>query len=441
MTASERDMRGGAAPAWAGESRIPRDPRLDGSVGLLREGYRFISDLCDSAGSDIASTRIRLRDVICLRGGSAVGLFYGAEGLTRVGAMPGSVLHLLQDRGSVQQLEGPEHRHRKALFLSIAMDRARVATLIEIFRDEWRAALPDWERQESIVLQQEAARVLTRAACRWTGVENQPEDRLADEIFDMIDKAGSFGPRNWLAQLRRVGTERRLSRLVEKVRAGEVVPDAATALHVIAFHRDAAGGMLPPEIAAVELLNILRPTVAVGRYITFLALALHREATWRELFRSGNLELAGDFAEEVRRISPFFPFTAAVTTRPLRWEGHDLPADQWLMLDLYGTTHDARNFPDPHRFRAERMLSWAGQDDCFVPQGGGDVATTHRCPGEMITVELMKEAIRLLCRDMDYEVPEQDLGVRLNRIPAQPRSGMILGRIRSRTGTEPSAAG
>ncbi|WP_145104213.1 cytochrome P450 [Cereibacter sediminicola] len=440
---SNSDARHGAGPSDTTSSgrEIPRDPRLDASVGLLSEGYRFVSNLCDQLGSDIVTTRIRLRGVVCLRGGTAARLLYGAEGLTRVGAMPSSVLHLLQDKGSVQQLEGPAHRHRKALFLGICMDPARVEALVAEFRAAWRAALDDWQQADSIVLQQEAARVLTRAACRWAGVENQPEARLAEEIFDMIDKAGSIGPRNWLAQMRRSGTERRLRKLIEQVRAGEVVPGDATALHAIAFHREADGELLEALVAAVELLNVLRPIVAVGRYITFTALALHRETNWRELFRSGTLELAADFAEEVRRISPFFPFTAAVTTRPLQWEGYDLPADQWLLLDLFGTLHDARNFPDPARFRAERMLSWSGQDDCFVPQGGGEVAVTHRCPGEMITVELLKEAIRLLCCEMDYDVPAQDLGVRLNRLPAQPRSGMVLASIRRRAGTEPCVAG
>ncbi|ODM44596.1 cytochrome P450 [Cereibacter johrii] len=422
----------------AGPQDIPRDPRLDASMALMSEGYRFVSNLCDRMDSDVVTTRLRLREVICLRGGAAARLLYGAEGLTRVGAMPSTVLHLLQDKGSVQQLEGPAHRHRKALFLSICMDPARVEALVAEVRRAWRERLPAWEAEGQIVLQQEVARLLTRAACRWAGVAHQPETQLAREIFDMIDKAGSIGPRNWLAQMRRAGTEKRLRNLVEQVRAGEVVPEAATALHAIAFHREEDGALLDPSVAAVELLNLLRPIVAVGRYITFAALALHRETTWRELFRSGNLELAGDFAEEVRRASPFFPFTAAVTTRPVTWEGHEFPEGQWLLLDLYGTTHDPRHFPEPTRFRAERMLSWTGQDDAFIPQGAGDVARTHRCPGEMITVELMKEAIRLLCCEMEYEVPAQDLGVRLNRMPAQPRSGMILSAIRRRSGTEAS---
>ncbi|EGJ20835.1 putative fatty acid beta hydroxylase (cytochrome P450) [Cereibacter sphaeroides WS8N] len=420
---------------------MPRDPRIDASMALMSEGYRFVSNLCDRMDSDAVTTRLRLREVVCLRGSAAARLLYGAEGLTRVGAMPSTVLHLLQDKGSVQQLEGPAHRHRKALFLSICMDPARVEALVSEMRLAWRERLPAWEAEGRIVLQQEAARLLTRAACRWAGVAHQPEAQLADEIFDMIDKAGSIGPRNWLAQMRRAGTEKRLRKLVEEVRAGEVVPEAATALHAIAFHREEDGTLLDPSVAAVELLNLLRPIVAVGRYITFAALALHREATWRELFRSGNLELAGDFAEEVRRASPFFPFTAAVTTQPITWEGYDFPEGQWLLLDLYGTTHDPRHFPEPTRFRAERMLSWAGQDEAFIPQGAGDVARTHRCPGEMITVELMKEAIRLLCCEMDYEVPAQDLGVRLNRMPAQPRSGMILSAISRRAGTEASRDG
>ena len=51
---------------------------------------------------------------------------------------------------------------------------------------------------------------------------------------------------------------------------------SSDALEVIARFRGRDGGQLPPDMAAVELLNILRPTVAVHRYVTFAALALHQ---------------------------------------------------------------------------------------------------------------------------------------------------------------------
>src|SRR3546814_9974873 len=64
--------------------------------------------------------------------------------------------------------------------------------------------------------------------------------------------------------------------------------------------------MLSPRVAAVELLNILRPTVAVSVFITFTAHALHQLPACRQNLQAddGYLEC---FVQEVRRFYPFFP--------------------------------------------------------------------------------------------------------------------------------------
>lgn len=50
----------------------------------------------------------------------------------------------------------------------------------------------------------------------------------------------------------------------------------------------------------------------------------------------------------------------------------------------------------------------------------------HRCPGEPATVDLLARAARHLAR-LPWTVPEQDLSVRLNRLPASPGSrGMTV---------------
>lgn len=100
------------------------------------------------------------------------------------------------------------------------------------------------------------------------------------------------------------------------------------------------------------------------------------------------------------------------------------------MLDLYGTNHDARRFHAPDRFDPERQISWTTQGFDFIPQGGGEAELTHRCPGEAFTVELTKQAIRLLTQGMSYEVPEQDLTLDLSRIPARAKSGFVMRDVR-----------
>jgi len=48
----------------------------------------------------------------------------------------------------------------------------------------------------------------------------------------------------------------------------------------------------------------------------------------------------------------------------------------------------------------------------LVPQGGGDPRSGHRCPGEAITIALLRALCTQLAR-LDYDVPAQDLTISL----------------------------
>lgn len=64
------------------------------------------------------------------------------------------------------------------------------------------------------------------------------------------------------------------------------------------------------------------------------------------------------------------------------------------------------------------------------PQGGGDHNNGHRCPGEWITIKLTERPARLLATAVRYDVPEQDLGIDLSRMPAKPRSRFVISNVR-----------
>jgi fatty-acid peroxygenase len=413
---------------------VPEDKSLDSTLALLRDGYEFIGRRCALYNSDVFRSRIMLRAVICMRGPAAARLFYCDDKLTRVGSMPTTVLRLLQDKGSVQQLDGEEHHHRKAMFIRMLMQTDGVAKLTALFNKVWRARIETWVSKSKIELMQECNLILTRAACEWTGVPlvEDEDDALARQLSSMIENTGHFGPSMWAALLRRNGTERRLAQHLTDVRNGSLVVSPDQPLAIIASHRNEDGQLLAIKAAVVELINILRPIVAIGRFIVFAALELQRNEEWCRMFKGGKTTLLGDFVEEVRRISPFFPFVGAIVKEHLDWEGLILPKGQWLLLDLYGTNHDASLFPQPTKFLPTRQLSWTHQGYNFVPQGAGEIATTHRCPGEMITVELMKAAVWLLCNEMRYDVATPDVPVKLNRIPAKPKGGFVIQNVRKR---------
>jgi hypothetical protein len=130
---------------------IPRARGFDQSLLFARDGYDFITKQCEALGTDIFQARLMLGNVICMRGSPAAELFYASGKFTRVGAMPITILMLLQDFGSVQLLHGHAHRHRKAMFLDIGRPQA-AASLAGSFIQEWERALPRWKRAGRIVL-------------------------------------------------------------------------------------------------------------------------------------------------------------------------------------------------------------------------------------------------------------------------------------------------
>lgn len=409
---------------------IPSLPGFDHTLALLRQGYAFVGNGCDRLGSDRFRARLMLRPAVCARGAWAARLIYDPDLFTRRGAMPPSVLRLLQDKGSVQTLDDAAHRHRKALFTGLLMTDEAERSFLKIFEEEWHRAMQDWLAAGRIVLFDEVNLVLTRAVFRWVGLPLDDARGMTGALSSMIENTGRVGPRMWFALARRTRTEAHVRRAIRQARSANAAEP--TPLHRVARFRDADGQLLSDHDAAVELINILRPSVAIGRYVAFAALALHHGRGWRDA-----LQGAGDadyerFAEEVRRHSPFFPVIGGVARQDVRDGGLALSKGDWMIVDLFGTCHDPRLFPAPDAFDPGRALSWRGFGVDFVPQGAGDPHHGHRCPGERLTVATIRCATRLLVEAMDYDVPPQDLSVSLDRIPALPESRMIVARIRDR---------
>jgi fatty-acid peroxygenase len=299
--------------------------------------------------------------------------------------------------------------------------------------EQWRAYARRWESERRVVLYDEVKEILTRAVCAWVGVplaEAEVRGRTRDLAL-LFETGAAVGPKHWRGRLARKRAEAWIAGLVEEARGGRLEAPEGSPLHAIAHHRDADGTPLEPRVAAVEVLNLLRPTVAVAVYVAFVAVALHDHPAYRDRIRAGEDALLEPFVQEVRRFYPFFPFMGARVRTDFEWRGHRFPAGTKVLLDLYGTNHDPRIWSAPGAFRPERF---AGRDiDPFelIPQGGADHFSQHRCAGEWITIELMKRAARFLAREIRYEVPPQDLRIRMNRIPAIPESGFVMTGVRT----------
>jgi fatty-acid peroxygenase len=423
---------------------------LDDTVTLAAQGYGWLPNRRRRVDDGVVVTRLAGRSAVGLCGPDAARFFYDEEHIRRHGAVPGPVQATLFGRGAVHTLDGQAHRIRKSMFGSV-MTPDRVAVLVDRTTAAWDDAAQRWAGGPDVVLFDEASRVLARAVCGWSGIEVGDADDtdiagVAADCLAMVDGFATLGPRHWRARRARTRRETWLADLVDRVRDRAVDADVGSALHAVSHHRDADDRLLDARTAAVELLNVVRPTVAVSWFVAFAAHALHRWPAHRERLATGDWDFATAFAHEIRRFYPFAPFVGGQAVRPLRWRGHDIPAGSLVLLDLYGQNHDPALWARPYRFEPDRFLrSSVGptiDPYTLVPQGAGDPATGHRCPGEAITVGLLSALSVRLAR-LDYDVPDQDLTIPLHRIPTRPRDGLRLSVRPARpvAGSAPPPAG
>jgi fatty-acid peroxygenase len=405
---------------------IPRTASPDSTIAFLTEGYDFVGTRCRRLDTDVFETRLMGRRVVCMSGAEAASVFYHPGRLTRRKALPPTTLRLLQGKGSVQGLDGEAHHHRKRLFMSF-MTPESIAALTAAMEKVWDDRLLRWSRMETVELHHEVEEILCRAVCTWAGVplsEDEASERTK-EFSAMIDGAGAVGPRAVRGLYLRSHTERWAHDVIDRVRGGQLpVPDGSPVQRT-AWQAEPNGRLLPTRVAVVELLNFLRPTVAVARFVTYAALALHEHGELREQVRQGDAGYARRFAQEVRRYYPFFPVVAGRVLHEFEWRDRHFTPGDWIMLDIYGTNRDRRTWRDADSFWPDRFKDWDEGLFSLIPQGGGDADLGHRCPADEISISLTAKAVQKLA-SMSYAVPAQDLSIDLSRIPAIPASRFVM---------------
>jgi fatty-acid peroxygenase len=404
-----------------------RMPRLENGLLLLTKGYGWLPDKRRAAGRRTVTARLGGLPVTAIEGPDAARFLYDEEHVSRAHAIPEPVQGTLFGKGAVHTLDGEEHRVRKAMFIALLMREDAIASLVQEATTSWDSAAGEWARRRQIVLFDEAAPVIAGAVTRWAGipVTDAEVPALARDLTSMVDGFATGGPRHFRARRARGRQEARLEQLVRGVRSGTVAVPAGSVVEVVAEHLDADGRRLDAHVAAVELLNIIRPTTAIA---WFMAFSGHALLTWPEhkvRLATGDAAFAEAFAHEVRRFYPFAPFIGGRAPRALEYDGERIPKHSMVLLDLYGQNHDAELWEDPYAFRPERFLGRDIGEFELVPQGGGDPRTNHRCPGEQLTVALLSALAVRLAR-LEYDAPEQDLSIALHRIPARPASGVVL---------------
>lgn len=413
---------------------VPSDKTLDNSLALLLEGYQFIQNRCRRYESDIFQTRLLGEKVICMSGEEAAKVFYDTERFQRKGAAPKRVQKTLFGENAVQAMDGEAHKKRKLLFMSL-MTPERQKSLTDLMIEEWKKSAVRWESKDKVVLFDETQEMLCRAVCQWTGVPLKEEEvaQRASDFGEMVDAFGAAGPRHWRGRQARARAEKWIREVIDNVRSGTLDAPEHTAVYKMAFHQNLDGKPMDTQMAAIELINVLRPIVAIATYITFSALALHDNPEYRKKLQSDDENMNQWFVQEVRRFYPFGPFLGARVRQDFTWKQCLFHKGQLVLLDIYGTNHDPRLWDEPDKFRPERFKDWQGSPFDFIPQGGGDHEKGHRCAGEWVTIEIMKASVDFLAKQLDYTVPSQDLSYSLVRMPTLPKNRFVMSNVRQRS--------
>jgi len=390
----------------------------DVAVRLWRRGYDALGRERDAhGGGDVFACRLLGRRAVVVRGADGARAFYDEDVVERHGAVPAPLAGLLFGRGAVHGLDGEAHRERKRIFLGVLTPDA-VADIAQRVRADLERRAGAW-RGRDVALFDELAEAYGTAMVAWAGIDCPPAEargmaRRMAAIVDGFGGAPAAYPKAWVARLR---GNRWARRLVQDVRAGRRSAAPGTAVARL------AASDLPATVAGVELLNLVRPTVAVAWPATFAALALAQHPEWRERLRH-DADQRVAFVHEVRRVYPFAPALAGRARRSAEVGGELLGRGERLVLDIVGTNLDPAAWPDPEAFRPERFAGGEPDPFAFVPQGGGDPRTGHRCPGEPLTVRLMAETVGVLAA-VGYDVFSSPAYDR-ERIPTRPADGLVI---------------
>lgn len=411
---------------------FPKEKVLESGLNVLREGYMYAPNRHRAYKADAFETRLLGKKAIVIGGEEAAKLFYDEDKMKREGAVPEPAKATLLGRGGVQQLDDEKHRNRKQLFMRL-LSKDRVDIWAKHFEKQLLLAIQDWLSKDSINLYEESQKILTKATCEWAGVplSEKDSDKRTKQLVSTFHTPMTVSHRHVEGRIGRHKLESWMKTLIQQVRDGELDVKANTALYQTAWHRELDGELLDLKTAAVEMLNFIRPHVALSVYFAFTALSLHQFPEEREKLNGSNPYHLHMFIQEIRRYYPFFPFNGAITRKDFVWEGYSFEADTMVVMDFYGTNHDNRIWDNPSVFNPSRFSDWhtSPTDQVqmkLLAQGGGDYNTGHRCPGEWNTVRAMEIVTDYLVNKLTYTVPEQDLAYSYVKVPTIPKSGMVL---------------
>ncbi|PSM38224.1 hypothetical protein C6Y14_38505 [Streptomyces dioscori] len=185
---------------------------FDSTTALLVQGYTWLPDRRRRSRGRPDQTRLMGKEPVVPHAPDAVRFFCDEtetethikrqKALPRPLPLPLPLLDTLFERGAVHTLDGPQHRVRKAMFMSLLMDRDGLGSLADHLGAEWDRARERWAGGDRAALFDEASVLLTRAVCAWSGIPRTDGEarETARDLIAMVDGLAARGPRHLRAR-------------------------------------------------------------------------------------------------------------------------------------------------------------------------------------------------------------------------------------------------
>ncbi len=432
------------APAAASEGSPPSVPlpKVAQTARFLVRPIPFLEHWRRELGETFHASLFGPGEVVFLSDPQSMKRLFSADRVNTIAPGRNIILRPLLGPGSLLLQEGEEHLRRRRLMLP-PFHGERMRAYDAVIARATEEAIARWPLGEPFALHPSMQSITLEVILRAVfGVEDAGRrDELSRTLVEILGATASPATAGMLVPgVRRLPIYGRLGRLL--VRTDELLlaeiedrrrgqgDGREDILSMLVAARFDDGSTMGDEELRDQLMTLLlagHETTATALAWTF-DLLLHRPdalARLREELDHGVHTYLEAVIDESLRVRPVVPFTGRKLRAPAELGGYRLPEGTTVLAAIYLTHTLPELYPDPYAFRPERFLDGDIGEFELVPQGGGDPRTGHRCPGEQITVAVLAALAVRLAR-LDAETPEQDVSIPLRRIPAKPRSGIVL---------------
>jgi retinoid hydroxylase len=417
-------------------------PFIGETVPFIKDMFRFTRDRFAKHGPVFRSHILGVPSIF-LHGAELTDQWLDDNLVKREGSLPKNVEAIFGGR-SLPLLDGPEHRTRKRLVLS-AFGREAFAAYLPKLEAAVRDSLARATAQAEFAWLPEMKSLVMDGMLR-AMLSMAPGPELDDLVTDygMVTRGFTGLPVNFPGTDFRsaiLARERIFSRFEAAIDAHTAAPQDDGLSRLMAA--EVEGEKMDRRAIVLEMHHIVLAGLIIFAQFAYIVQAFTQNPEVLAKLRSevdqhlgsGALSLekllALPYLEQVmlesKRACPNVPVSFGRAKQDFELAGHLVKKDSQLFMGVYANNMDATYFPNPDAFDPDRFSQERAEHKrhrhAYQPQGPGP-ELGHRCAGLDFSSLFIKVFFVMLARDASWTLPEQDLGLRWDIMPPEPRDGL-----------------